>query len=299
MQSLYPSYYVSCKIIVIHGSAQVFAKEKRTEHVWFWIWTPQRQFQSAEFKERSCKYVLCSLEIAIWECERDGCHNFPYSWTGREGGENIEIYLRECDLKKLLISRSTMIHTFYTRTRRRKPLLLLGKWATRDQIQEAAAPALSLQTLLYWTDEAALRRRVFLPGRHSTLFQRKPSLVHIFWIFWNKRWNQFLCLWMRRVLMGRVLGQVSSSKLILFKYYFNYVLLYYILIFIYFLISDANSGVASTYYASFPVDVIVYFHMQPSTFRFSCQPVSRVECMLRLPSLDIVFSSKRAEEKHE
>lgn len=36
-------------------------------------------------------------------------------------------------------------------------------------------------------------------------------------------------------------------------------------------------------YASFPVDVIVYFHMQPSTFRFSCLPVSRVECMLQLP----------------
>lgn len=49
-------------------------------------------------------------------------------------------------------------------------------------------------------------------------------------------------------------------------------------------------------YASFPVDVIVYFHMQPSTFRFSCLPVSRVECMLQLPSLDIVFSSKRQED---
>lgn len=49
-------------------------------------------------------------------------------------------------------------------------------------------------------------------------------------------------------------------------------------------------------YASFPVDVIVYFHMQPSTFRFSCLPVSRVECMLQLPSLDIIFSSKRHEE---
>lgn len=49
-------------------------------------------------------------------------------------------------------------------------------------------------------------------------------------------------------------------------------------------------------YASFPVDVIVYFHMQPSTFRFSCLPVSRVECMLQLPSLDIVFSSKRHED---
>uniref|UniRef100_A0A1B0D1P6 Fragile site-associated protein C-terminal domain-containing protein n=1 Tax=Phlebotomus papatasi TaxID=29031 RepID=A0A1B0D1P6_PHLPP len=52
-------------------------------------------------------------------------------------------------------------------------------------------------------------------------------------------------------------------------------------------------------YASFPVDVIVYFHMQPSTFRFSCLPVSRVECMLQLPSLDIVFSSKRQESGAE
>lgn len=49
-------------------------------------------------------------------------------------------------------------------------------------------------------------------------------------------------------------------------------------------------------YASFPVDVIVYFHMQPSTFRFSCLPVSRVECLLQLPSLDIVFSSKRQDD---
>ncbi|XP_058456070.1 bridge-like lipid transfer protein family member 1 isoform X4 [Malaya genurostris] len=49
-------------------------------------------------------------------------------------------------------------------------------------------------------------------------------------------------------------------------------------------------------YASFPVDVVVYFHMQPSTFRFSCLPISRVECMLQLPSLDIIFSSNRHEE---
>lgn len=62
---------------------------------------------------------------------------------------------------------------------------------------------------------------------------------------------------------------------------------------------DEDDAATSTYYASFPVDVIVYFHMQPSTFRFSCQPVSRVECMLRLPALDIVFSSKRAEEEYD
>nr|XP_037285868.1 transmembrane protein KIAA1109 homolog [Rhipicephalus microplus] len=49
-------------------------------------------------------------------------------------------------------------------------------------------------------------------------------------------------------------------------------------------------------YGSFPVDVIVYFRMQPSILRFSCLPVSRVECLLRLPSVDLAFSSKRADE---
>lgn len=58
-----------------------------------------------------------------------------------------------------------------------------------------------------------------------------------------------------------------------------------------------NINYGNYVYASFPVDVIVYFHMQPSTFRFSCLPVSRVECLLQLPSLDIVFSSKRAEDE--
>lgn len=64
-------------------------------------------------------------------------------------------------------------------------------------------------------------------------------------------------------------------------------------------LSEGAASVATynyVYASSFPVDVIVYFHMQPSTFRFSCLPVSRVECMLQLPSLDIVFSSKRADE---
>ncbi|XP_069959318.1 bridge-like lipid transfer protein family member 1 isoform X14 [Cherax quadricarinatus] len=56
-----------------------------------------------------------------------------------------------------------------------------------------------------------------------------------------------------------------------------------------------GSGVPYVY-ASFPVDVVVYFHMQPSTIRFSCQPVSRVECLLQLPSLNLVFSSKRADD---
>ena len=57
-------------------------------------------------------------------------------------------------------------------------------------------------------------------------------------------------------------------------------------------ISASTGGVSS---GSFPVDVVVYCHVQPSTFRFSCLPVSRVECLLRLPSLHLVFSSKRSE----
>ncbi len=34
-----------------------------------------------------------------------------------------------------------------------------------------------------------------------------------------------------------------------------------------------NGHVATSVGSSFPVDVIVYFHMQSSTFRFSCVPV--------------------------
>ena len=58
-----------------------------------------------------------------------------------------------------------------------------------------------------------------------------------------------------------------------------------------------NGGTAAlaTTYTTFPVDVIVYFHMKSNRFRFSCLPVSRIECMLTLPSLDLVFSSKRAD----
>ena len=49
-------------------------------------------------------------------------------------------------------------------------------------------------------------------------------------------------------------------------------------------------------YGSFPVDVIVYLHVEPSVVRFSCLPVSRVECLLQLPSIELTFSSKKDEE---
>ena len=57
----------------------------------------------------------------------------------------------------------------------------------------------------------------------------------------------------------------------------------------------AAGTLVTSSYTSFPVDVIVYFHMKSNRFRFSCLPVSRIECMLTLPSLDLVFSSKRAD----
>ncbi|XP_037098160.1 transmembrane protein KIAA1109 homolog isoform X2 [Syngnathus acus] len=56
------------------------------------------------------------------------------------------------------------------------------------------------------------------------------------------------------------------------------------------LVSSSTSA-----YTSFPVDVVVYVRVQPSQIRFSCLPMSRVECMLKLPSLDLVFSSNRGE----
>ena len=56
------------------------------------------------------------------------------------------------------------------------------------------------------------------------------------------------------------------------------------------LVSSSNYA-----YTSFPVDVVVYVRIQPSLVRFTCLPVSRVECLLRLPSVDVVFSTKKAD----
>lgn len=56
-----------------------------------------------------------------------------------------------------------------------------------------------------------------------------------------------------------------------------------------------SPGAQYVYYASFPVDVMVFFHFQPTIIRLGCLPVSRVECLLHLPSIDLVMSSKRSE----
>ena len=53
--------------------------------------------------------------------------------------------------------------------------------------------------------------------------------------------------------------------------------------------SMLSSSGSSLY--SFPVDVVVLIRVQPSDIRFSCHPVSKVECLLRIPSLDFAITS--------
>ena len=56
--------------------------------------------------------------------------------------------------------------------------------------------------------------------------------------------------------------------------------------------NETESMLSSTSdHSSFPVDVVVFINVQPSDIRFSCSPVSKVECLLRIPSLDFVISS--------
>lgn len=42
----------------------------------------------------------------------------------------------------------------------------------------------------------------------------------------------------------------------------------------------------------FPVDVIVIVSMLPSSIRFTCAPQSPMECLLKLPTIELVFSTK-------
>lgn len=42
---------------------------------------------------------------------------------------------------------------------------------------------------------------------------------------------------------------------------------------------------------SFPVDVIAFIRIQPSDILFSCQPVSKVECLVKIPSLDFAITN--------
>ena len=59
---------------------------------------------------------------------------------------------------------------------------------------------------------------------------------------------------------------------------------------------DASQGsLGQQSIAFFPVDVAVHIKVEPSFIRFNCQPVSRVECLLQVPYLDLYFSTKKAD----
>ncbi len=49
--------------------------------------------------------------------------------------------------------------------------------------------------------------------------------------------------------------------------------------------------------SSFPVDIVVVARVQSSSIRISCLPTSRVECLMKIPSLDIAYSSKPSPNK--
>ena len=53
--------------------------------------------------------------------------------------------------------------------------------------------------------------------------------------------------------------------------------------------SVVSSSGSSLY--SFPVNVVVLIRVEPSDIGFSCFPVSKVECLLRIPSLDFAIIS--------
>ena len=61
----------------------------------------------------------------------------------------------------------------------------------------------------------------------------------------------------------------------------------------------ASSFVSSSTseHSSFPVDIVVVARIQPSNIRISCLPASRVECLMRIPSLDLAYSSKPSPNK--
>ena len=60
--------------------------------------------------------------------------------------------------------------------------------------------------------------------------------------------------------------------------------------------SDSCSSLTSVQNISFPVDVVVYVKVLPSVIRLTCQPKSNELCIMQLPSLDLVFTTKRATE---
>jgi len=48
--------------------------------------------------------------------------------------------------------------------------------------------------------------------------------------------------------------------------------------------------------AYFPIDVVVFVSMFPSSVRFTCLPHSTMECQLKLPTLEMIFSTNRLDD---
>ena len=57
---------------------------------------------------------------------------------------------------------------------------------------------------------------------------------------------------------------------------------------------DTVASSAADIYGSFPVEIIFYIQVETIALRFTCLPMSRVQCLLHLPSLDLVFSTKKS-----
>ncbi|KAF8561746.1 hypothetical protein P879_04078 [Paragonimus westermani] len=49
------------------------------------------------------------------------------------------------------------------------------------------------------------------------------------------------------------------------------------------------------FWETFPVHTVVHLHVQPLTVRFLCLPTSRMQCLMSLPFLDVIFSTNRSE----
>ncbi|KAF6768073.1 hypothetical protein AHF37_03390 [Paragonimus kellicotti] len=49
------------------------------------------------------------------------------------------------------------------------------------------------------------------------------------------------------------------------------------------------------FWETFPVHTVVHLHVQPMTVRFLCLPTSRMQCLMSLPFLDVIFSTNRSE----
>lgn len=63
------------------------------------------------------------------------------------------------------------------------------------------------------------------------------------------------------------------------------------------LVTSTTTTTVTSAAAYFPIDVVVFISMLPSSIRFTCQPQSTMECLLKLPSVEMVFSTNRLDEQ--